>query len=117
MIKKTVKYNDFNGNQCEEVLYFHMSKPEMAKLEFGKKEGLSNYIKEAVESGDNAGLLEVFNQVILGSYGVKSEDGKRFTKTPALKEAFEQSPAYDAIFMEIATEPAKAEAFIKGIQG
>lgn len=115
MIKKTVKYIDFNGNENEEVFYFNLTKIELTKLELGKQGGLSNYIKEAVESGDNAGILEVFNKVILDSYGIKSEDGKRFMKSAALKEEFEQSAAYSELFMEIATDANAAEAFIKGL--
>ncbi len=115
MIKKTVKYVDFNGNENEEVIYFNLTKAELTKLEMGKKNGLSNYIKEAVESGDNAALLDVFTNIILDSYGVKSEDGKRFVKSAKLREEFEQSAAYSEVFMEIASNPESAEAFIKGL--
>lgn len=115
MVKKTIKYEDFNGQQVEETLYFNLTQTEQTRMELSKKDGLSNYIKEAVESGDNAALLDLFTNLILESYGIKSEDGKRFIKSPKLKEEFAQSAAFDALFMEIATNPEAAEAFVKGI--
>lgn len=114
MIKKTVKYVDFNGKENEETFYFNLTRAELTKMELGKEGGMSNYIKEAVESGDNAKLVELFTNIILDSYGVKSEDGKRFVKNTTLREEFEQSAAFSEIFMEIATNPDAAEAFIKG---
>ena len=115
MVKKTIKYTDFNGNEVEETLYFNLSQTEQTKMELSKKEGLSNYIKGAVESGDNAALLELFTNLLVESFGIKSEDGKRFIKSAQLKEEFAQSAAFDALFMEIATNPDAAEAFVKGI--
>ena len=115
MIKKTIKYVDFNGNENEEAVYFNMTKAELTMLELDEKEGLSNYIKGAVESGDNKALVEVFNKLLIESYGVKSEDGKRFVKSEQLKEEFRQSAAFSEIFMTLATNADEAEAFIKGL--
>lgn len=115
MIKQTIKYTDFNGVENEEVFYFNLTKAELTKLELGKKNGMSNHIKEVVESGDNAELLEILTSLILDSYGAKSEDGKRFIKTKTLREEFEQSPAFSEIFMKMLTTPESAEAFINGI--
>lgn len=114
MIKKTVKYTDFNGNENEETFYFNLSKAELTMMEVGKPGGMSNYIKEAVESGDNTRLIELFTDLIIESYGVKSEDGKLFIKNSKLKEEFRQSAAFSEIFMEFATNPNAAEAFVKG---
>lgn len=115
MIKKSIKYVDFNGNENEETFYFNLTKAELTKMELGKKNGMSAYIKEAVESGDNASLLELFTNLILESFGVKSEDGKRFIKNAKIKEEFEQSAAFSELFMEVATNPDSAEAFVKGV--
>lgn len=115
MLKKTVKYLDFNGNENEETFYFNLSKAELSKMEFSKQGGLTSHIKEAIESDDNAALIDLFNTIILDSYGIKSEDGKRFIKSNTIKQEFEQSAAFSELFMEIATNPGNAEAFIKGI--
>lgn len=115
MIKKTVKYVDFNGNENNETFYFNLTKAELTMLELSYKGGLSSYIEEAVKSGDNAKLIEVFNKLILESYGVKSEDGKRFVKNSEIKEEFKNSAAFSEIFMSIATNAEEAEVFVKGI--
>lgn len=115
MIKKTIKYTDFNGKENEDTFYFNLNKTELTKMELGTKNGMSSYIKEAVESGDNASLMDLFERLILDSYGIKSEDGKRFIKSKQLREEFEQSAAYSELFMEIATNADSAEAFVKGV--
>lgn len=115
MIKKVIKYTDFNGNENEEVAYFNLTKSECARMEMGTEGGLSKYMMEVVESGDNKKLIELFDKVILDSYGVKSEDGKRFVKTAEMREQFAQSLAYDELFMEIASNPEYAETFMSGI--
>ena len=57
--------------------------------------------------------------LILKSYGEKSLDGKSFIKVDSegrpLSIAFSQTAAYDALFMELATDADKAAAFVNGI--
>lgn len=115
MIKKIIKYKDYNGNECEETHYFNLSKMELTKIEVGYKNGMEEYIKEAIKTDDRAGIIELFDRLILDAYGIKSEDGKRFIKSPELREAFKQSAAYSELFMELVTDPKAAEAFMKGI--
>ena len=56
---------------------------------------------------------------MLKAYGEKSADGKRFIKIDdngrPLAIAFEQTPAYSEIFMELATDADAGAAFINGI--
>lgn len=115
MIKKIIKYTDFNGNENEEVVYFNLNKVECTKLQVSKAGGLKEYIEEVVKSGDEKAMIELFDTVLLTSYGIKSDDGKRFIKSEQLKQEFMQSPAYEAIFMQIATNVAEADAFMKGV--
>ena len=115
MIKKSIKYVDFNGEENAEVVYFNLTKAELTMLELRMKGGLSAYIKEAIESENNAVIVDVFEKLILEAYGVKSPDGKRFMKSPELRNEFQHSAAYSEIFMEIVTNPTDAENFMKGI--
>lgn len=114
MYKKNIKYVDYNGVAREEDCYFNLNKIECTKLQLSTKEGYGEYIKNVVESKDMNAIFDVFNNIILSSYGIKSEDGKQFKKSKELSEAFSQSPAYEALFMELATNPDEAEKFIKG---
>ena len=37
MLKKTIKYTDYNGQQREEDFYFNLNKAELAEMEMSKK--------------------------------------------------------------------------------
>lgn len=123
MISKKVKYVDFNGNECEETLYFNMNEAEGVRLQhtgaavlgFDSKKEFSTVIEEVVKSGDNKALLDLLDMLLVESYGEKSEDGKRFIKTKAMKEAFIQSAAYPAVYVEIMKDEKAAKNFFKGI--
>jgi len=45
---------------------------------------------------------------------VKSDDGKRFIKSPELRAEFEQTAAYDELFIELATDDKKLTDFFIG---
>jgi hypothetical protein len=49
------------------------------------------------------------------AYGKRSEDGKRFVKNANVREEFESSEAYSALFMELVTDTDSAIEFINGI--
>ena len=61
--------------------------------------------------------MGVFEKIITGSYGKKSEDGRRFIKSPELTEEFLQSAAYSALFMELISPDSEFTPidFIKGV--
>jgi hypothetical protein len=59
--------------------------------------------------------MQEMKKLILGSYGVKSTDGKRFIKNDQLRSDFESSEAYSTFFMELVTDADAASAFITGI--
>lgn len=115
MIKKTVSYTDFNGNKIDEVLLFNLTKTELTKMELSENGSMSETIKEAIDSNNSAKILDIFNTLLLNAYGVVSENGKRFIKNETLKQEFEQSIAYDELFMELMSNPTEAENFIKGL--
>lgn len=116
MIKKLVKYEDFNGNTCEEELYFNMTKSELAKMQHshGKKD-YSLYLEEVMKSGDQGAMLEITENFLLASYGIKSEDGSTFKKSAALREEFASSAAYDELFMELLQDANAMEEFVIGV--
>lgn len=115
MLKKTIKYTDFNGTEREEDFYFNFSKAELAEMELSSEGGLEEYIKKIVSTQDNRALVKLFKDLILRSYGEKSLDGKRFIKNDDLREAFSQTEAYSILFMELATDADAAAAFVNGI--
>lgn len=115
MLKREIKYEDFNGNEVSEIFYFNMSKPELIELEVEYDEGFGQMLERIIETKESKELINIFKRLVLMSYGQKSDDGKRFIKSEELKEAFAQSAAYSALFMELATDDGAAVTFIRGL--
>jgi len=115
MLKREIKYEDFDGNEVSEIFYFNLSKPELIELEVEHKQGFGKLLQSIVETKDNKELVAKFKQIILMSYGVKSEDGRRFIKSDQLREEFAQTAAYSELFMELASDDNAAVIFLTGI--
>lgn len=123
MISKTITYTDYFGQEREETFYFNLTKTELIKLELSTNingnEGFAQSAQRIIDSKDRQKLVELFDMLILKSYGEKSKDGRRFIKTDengnSLGIEFSQTEAYSKLFEELATNTEEAENFIKGI--
>jgi hypothetical protein len=115
MLKKTIKYTDFNGNERVEDFYFNLTKAEVAEMELSTEGGLANMINKITSTQDSKKVIEVFKDLILRSYGEKSPDGRRFIKNQELRDAFVQTEAYSELFMELGSNDVEAEKFVTGI--
>jgi len=119
MITKTIKYKDYNGVEREEKFLFNLSKAELMEMEMGTTGGLTETIQKIIETKDQPSIISIFKKLILQAYGEKSADGKRFVKTDEngrpLSVAFSETEAYSILFMELATDDAKAAEFVNGI--
>lgn len=115
MLKKSITYTDLNDQEVTEDHYFHLSKADLVELEMSHKGGLAKWLKRIVAEEDGAKIVAEFQNLILTSYGVKSEDGRRFIKSDALREEFKSSEAYSTLFIELCTQADAASAFVNGI--
>lgn len=115
MLKKTISYVDFDGEQREEDFYFNLTKAEIAEMELSTQNGLEALVKDIIAAKNHEKLVTLFKDLVLRSYGVKSDDGRRFIKTPQIKEEFAQTAAYSELFMELVTDDKAAAAFFNGI--
>lgn len=115
MLKKNIKYVDYNGVERDEDFYFNLSKAEVAEMELSTAGGLAEKINKVVAAQDVPTIINIFKDIILKAYGEKSADGKRFIKSAELSEYFSQTEAYSNLFMELATDSKKASDFINGI--
>ena len=115
MLKKTMTYTDYDGNQRTEDFYFNLSKAEVAEMEMSTAGGLDKMINRIIAEQDGKRIIELFKDLVLRAYGKKSDDGKRFIKTKELSEEFSQTEAYSDLFMELATDAEAAAAFVNGI--
>lgn len=115
MLKKTITYEDYNGNSRTEDFYFNLTQAEVTEMELSVEGGLVEMIRRIVAAQDGKQIIATFKDLILRAYGEKSPDGKRFVKNDALRESFAQTEAYSQLFMELATNAEAASAFVNGI--
>ena len=112
MFKKTVTYEDYKGNTRTEDFYFNLNKAELVELELSTKGGLTVMMDRIIAAQDNATLFKIFKDLVSKSYGVLSDDGRKFIKNQEVLDDFMQTEAYSIIFSELATnEEAAAEFF------
>ena len=115
MLAKTIPYKDFNGKERKETFFFNLEANEITKLELSVSGGFRSMIRLLVEQQDVPRIAEVFTNVIDASYGIKSEDGKYFRKSPEALFDFKSTRAYNVLFMELVGNPQAAIEFFKGI--
>lgn len=119
MIKKTIQYEDLDGNTVSEDFYFHLSKLDLAELDLSTG-GLENIVKELGTSQDAQRGYKIFKDLMLNSYGVRSLDGRRFLrKDPETgrpyRDDLEASPALGEIILELLADANGAADFVKGL--
>lgn len=118
MLKKTITYEDYDGNTRTEDLYFYISKAELTEMELSTPGGFANKLERISNAHDGAEIVKIFKEIILKAYGEKTPDGRGFIKKRngvVLAEEFEQTEAYNQLFTELLMDPDKAAAFVNGI--
>lgn len=115
MLKKTITYTDFNGVERTEDFYFHLTEAELSEMDLDEQGDLAGKLQKIVDSKDLKEIKDAFKWIVLKAYGEKSDDGRRFMKSPEITKAFEETQAYSDIWMELATDEEAASAFVNGI--
>lgn len=114
MLKKTVTYTDFDGNKITEDLYFNISKVELMEMEVSMEEGFAVFLTKVYEAGNKKEMVSQIKKFIVDAYGVKSEDGKRFMKSPEITENFKYSAAFDQVFIDLTQNEQGMVEFMYG---
>lgn len=115
MLKKIITYTDYNGVERTEPFYFNLSKAELMEMELGVTGGMTEMLNKIINAKDAPSLMKTFKEMIMKSYGIKSDDGKRLIKSEELSIAFTQTEAYSVLFMELITDDKAAADFVNGI--
>ena len=77
---------------------------------------MEKMLQKIIRTEDIKKIGDIVDDFIKSSYGEKSEDGKRFVKSPELSEAFAQTEAYSELFIELMSdEGANLAKFVNGI--
>lgn len=116
MLVKPITYTDYNGVERTETFYFNLSQAELIDMQLGGKDGLySDKLQKMIDNHDAAAIVATIKEFVLKSYGEKTDDGKRFIKSPEISEAFMQTEAYSQLITELLSDDAKSSEFILGI--
>ena len=92
MLKKTITYTDYNGNQRTESFWFNLTKAEVTRMEMSVQGGMAEMIDRIIDAQD-AGSLWVTRKNIAGP----------------------TTEAYSELFMELVTNVTAAAEFVNGI--
>lgn len=116
MLKKTITYKDFTGEESTEDFYFNLTKAELIELEVSAQgNSLSDWLQKIVKAVNGAEIISTFKLIIDMSYGVKSPDGRRFIKSPELLAEFKSTVAYSDLFEELSMNADKGSEFVNGL--
>lgn len=115
MIKQTITFEDFDGNEHTEDFYFHLSKAELIAMEAGE-ESMSDKLKRISASGNGGEIMRIFSSIVEAAYGERVDnDPRKFFKSPEKSREFMQSPAYDVFLVTLLTSESTAIDFINGV--
>lgn len=118
MIKRTITYTDYSGNERTEDYRFNLTESELTFMETTDEGGFQKRLKRIIAANDGPMIMKTFREILMASYGELSDDGRRFIKKKngvRLCDEFEETEAYNIIFMEMCTDPEAASKFIAGI--
>lgn len=119
MIKKTIKFTDFNDNPQEKDFFFHLSKGELVKMQMAavteRTDGLQEKINRIVDTRNGKEIVQLVEEIVEMSYGIKSGDGSRFIKNDEIFADFKSTDAYSELIFELATDADFLAQFIKGL--
>lgn len=115
MLTKTITYTDLNGNSQTETFLFNMNKAELGRMQVKMDGKYIDYLQSLVAGKKIEALYKFFYDLVLDSYGEKSEDGKRFIKSAVARADFECSVAFSEILIDTIGDADKMAAFTKGI--
>lgn len=126
MIKKTITFENLEGEEVTKDLYFNLTKLDIAKLdveyedvhfvtkEGDKVEGLNAVIQDIVENPKGKKILGLIENLVQRSYGEKKSNFT-FDKSPEVVSAFVNSDAYSELILSFVNNTEELTAFIAGI--
>ena len=114
MLKKTITFNDFEGNEITREYYFNLNKSDMIDLQGSMEGGLDKFLINASQTKDVKAISDFIRTLIMRSYGEKGDDGISFIKVrngEPLGEKFVQTLAYEKLYDELISGENDAQAF------
>jgi hypothetical protein len=120
MLKQTQTYTDYDGVEQTDVLHFNLTKTEMLDImelqpRLQAWDDLASGPERELTIPEVKELIDIVKYVIEKSFGIRSEDGKRFVKNETVYTEFTQSAVYDEFVFGLFNPPERAIEFITGL--
>lgn len=115
MLSKTITYKDFDGEDRTETHYFNISKAELTQLRLSAAGGIEKRLQRIIDTKDQPSLIRQFTELFDLAYGIKSDDGRKFMKSPEILADFKATEAYSILFMELLQSDDAASEFLKQV--
>lgn len=119
MIRKTLTYLDYEGQEHTKDFYFSMSQTEFSLLNNQIPGGFESYLKRIQEDHNEEKLLDLLTTFIVEGYGERTPDGLGFIKEDAqgrkLGKLFLCTEACDNLITELLEKENNIGAFLTGM--
>lgn len=128
MLKKTLTYENFNGKNVTEVVYFNLTKADlighiklideledMREALFDGETDMTKVEERELTNVEVSMLVGIVEKIVEIAYGKRSEDGLIFEKTPEVWGRFRWSAAYDEFIIGLFKDPPQMIEFISSI--
>lgn len=116
MLEKVIKYTDLNGNEAQDTYMFNFTRREAIKIMAKYNGDIMAKVQELIDAGQDgmAGIIDMFEEIILSAVGQKSPDSKSFIKSPKYVSEFENTLAYAQLFEDLLSDPNAMNEFVTG---
>lgn len=115
MLKKTITFDDLDGNPVTQDFYFNLTPQELAEMEFSVEGGMIGLLERIVEEKNSKVILDMFKEILSKAYGVRGADNIQFIKAPELWIHFTQTDAFSKLFLEMMSDANYAAEFFNGL--
>lgn len=114
MLKLPITFRTHEGVEKTKDFYFNLTKGDVLKIHLTLPGGFDGFIKRLEDEPEVSDVLNVFEKLILSSYGKRMPDGK-YVKSPELTQEFAASDAYSELLLKfINNEDDFANKFLEG---
>lgn len=114
MQKLTVQYDNFDGENVTEDLYFNLNVKELQDMEEWEIP-LTERIAQLTKTQNGKDAFNLMRDIVETAYGERSADGKRFVKNPEIRKNFTEGLAYDEVIMMFLDGSLDLGKFIEGL--
>jgi hypothetical protein len=127
MYKREITYEDFADEpqthtktfyfnfSKREVMEFRVSHRDLLEIDVPEGSGLNDVVKALAKAETEEKLVNLIKYLILYSYGIRSDDNQKFSKSDDIRKEFADDNAYNQLWDELSTNEGKASEFIMGI--